>query len=177
MNLSSAKAGPLSGDLRGFTRSAQGVPLPGVQVLVHNVRDNTDLNIMSNSQGAYLVENLRPGRYELRAAKDGLASSELTAVDLRPQEDLQVDMTLDSSSESKGTAKSSLTADLRPPAVTANSDAAPLTDREKMLLERLDRLEQRLEAMEGQRWRRQHPATASAPLLVAAQAGARCFTV
>jgi hypothetical protein len=149
ISFSSAKAGPAFGDLRGFTRSAQGTPLPGVQVLVHCVNNNTDLNIVSNNQGAFLVENLRPGRYELRAAKEGLASTAKTTVDLRPQEDLQVDMTLDSSSGSKGTAKSSLTADLRTPAMTANSDAAPLTDREKMLLERLDRLEERLEAMEA----------------------------
>ena len=149
INFSSANAGPALGDLRGFTRSAQGVPLPGVQVLVHSVGDNTDLNIISDSQGAYLVENLRPGRYELRAAKEGLASSVLTTIDLRPQEDLQVDMTLDSSSGSKKTANSSLTADLRTPEVTANSEPAPLTDREKLLLERLDRLEQRLEAMES----------------------------
>ena len=149
LNLSSANAGPIFGDLRGFTRSAQGVPLPGVQVVVHSVGDNTDLNIISDSQGAYLVENLRPGRYELRAAKEGLASSVLTTIDLRPQEDLQVNMTLDSSSGSKGTVNSSLTADLRTPAVTGDSNATPLTDREKLLLERLDRLEQRLEAMES----------------------------
>src|SRR5580693_6152808 len=46
LNLSSANAGPIFGDLRGFTRSAQGVPLPGVQVLVHSGRDNTDLSII-----------------------------------------------------------------------------------------------------------------------------------
>ncbi|HXW13960.1 MAG TPA: TonB-dependent receptor [Terriglobia bacterium] len=170
MSFSSAHAGPVFGDLRGFTRSAQGAPLPGAQVLVHSVDDNTDLNIVSNDQGAFLVENLRPGRYELRAAKEGLASSELTTIDLRPQEDLQVDMTLDASSGSKGTAKSSLTADLRTPAVTANSDAAPPTDREKMLLDRLDQLERRLEAIEARDAKAATTAAASVqPAAVASQ--------
>ena len=149
LNLSSASAGPIFGDLRGVTRSVQGAPLPRVQVLVHSVEDNTDLNIMSSDQGAFLVENLRPGRYELRAAKDGLASRALTTVDLKPHQDLQVDMTLAPAEASKGAAGSSLTADLRTPAATGDSNAAPLTDREKLLLERLDRLEQRLEAMES----------------------------
>ena len=149
MGISSAQAGPAFGDLRGFTRSAQGTPLPGVQVMVHCVDYNTDLNIVSNDQGAFLVGNLMPGRYELRAAKDGLASSAKTIIDLRPQEDLQVDMTVDASSVPKGAARVSLTAGLNGPELTANSDAAPLTDREKMLLDRLDRLEQRLEAMEA----------------------------
>ena len=37
LNLSSASAGPIFGDLRGVTRSVQGAPLPRVQVLVHSV--------------------------------------------------------------------------------------------------------------------------------------------
>jgi len=102
LTLSSANAGPVFGDLRGVTRSVQGAPLPGVQVRVHSVEDNTDRNIVSNDQGAFLVENLRPGRYELRAAKAGLASSTLETVDLKPQQDLQVDMTLTSAGASKG---------------------------------------------------------------------------
>ncbi len=149
INLSSAKAGPIPGDLRGVTRSVQGAPLPGVKVLVHSVKDDIDLDVMSNDQGAYVVENLKPGRYELRAAKEGLASTELTTVDLRPHEDLTVDMALAPAERSKGAANSTLTADLHTPAVTAATDPAPLTNREKMLLERLDKLEQRLEAMES----------------------------
>jgi hypothetical protein len=168
LTLSSANAGPEFGDLRGVTRSVQGAPLPGVQVLVHSVEDNTDLNIMSNDQGAFLVENLRPGRYELRAAKEGLASSALTTVDLKPHQDLQVDVTLASASASKATANSNLTADLRSPAVAANTEPAPLTDREKMLLERLDRLEQRLAAMEA----KDAKAAAPAATAIAAQPAA-----
>jgi hypothetical protein len=102
LNLGSAHAGPIFGDLRGVTRSVQGAPLPRVQVWVHSVEDNTDLNIMSSDQGAFLVENRRPGRYELRAAKDGLASPALTTVDLKPHQDLQVDMTLAPAEASKG---------------------------------------------------------------------------
>jgi hypothetical protein len=179
LNLRSANAGPPPGELRGITRSAQGVPLPGAQVLVHDVRDRTNLNIVSDSQGAYLVENLRPGRYELRAAEGGLASSAVTTVDLRPGEHLQVDMTLDSSRGSKATMNSGLTADLRPPAVSGDPSAAPLTDRERALLERLDRLEQRLESMEAKAAAAsaspvaaQAPPDASPPKIVATAKGA-----
>ena len=56
--------------------------------------------------------------------------------------------------------------------MSANSDAAPLTDREKILLERLDRLEQRLEAMEAKDGKDVKPA---APW-PARQSTAACFT-
>ena len=75
--------GHCQGDLRGFTRSVQGAPLPGVQVLVHSVEENTDLKVLSDAQGAFLVYNLKPGRYQLRAAKEGLAASVTTAVELK----------------------------------------------------------------------------------------------
>jgi hypothetical protein len=164
MSFSFANAAPALGDLRGFTRSDQGAPLPGVQVLVHSVKDNADYKAVSDQQGAYLVENLKPGRYQLKAAKDGMAGPEVTTVDLRPQEDLRVDMTLVSSLN--GTI-SNLTADSQTPATPANMSSAPLTDREKMLLDRLDRLEQRLEAMEAKDAKVQTPA--ATPVATVAQ--------
>src|ERR1700722_3100672 len=60
LKLSSASAGPVFGELRGVTRSAQGAPIPAAQVLVHSVEDNTDLKIVSNGQGEFVAENLRP---------------------------------------------------------------------------------------------------------------------
>jgi hypothetical protein len=120
-----------------------------VQVLVHNVEDNTDRNIVSDRDGTFVVENLRPGRYQLRATKGGLASSSVTTIDLAPRQDLRVDMTLVAASGLTGATNPSLTADLHAPAVNGNSSEPPLTDREKLLLERLDRLEQRLAAMEA----------------------------
>jgi len=143
-----AKATPGFGNLRGIIRSAQGTPLPGAQVRVHCVNDNTDRNIVANDQGAYLAENLRPARYKLVATKDGMNSAEVTTVDLQPLEDLQVDMIL-YPAKSTVTAAANSVPDLRPPASGNSSSDAPLTAREKMLLERLDKLEQRLEAMEA----------------------------
>jgi hypothetical protein len=128
-----AKDAPAPGNLRGVTRSAQGMPLAGVQVRVHCVQDNTDRLVVSDDQGIYLAANLPPGRYELRAAEQGMGNSDVATVDLRSQEDLQVDMIL---------------VPLAPAALRA-ADDAPLTEREKALLERVNRLEERLAAMEA----------------------------
>jgi hypothetical protein len=159
VGLGSARAGSVSADLHGVTLNALGVPVPGARVSVHSVADNTDRSIVSDYDGTFVVENLRPGRYQLRATKGGLASTSATIVDLAPQQDLRVDMTLIPLEGSGAMANPNLTADLHTPTTSRNSGEAPLTDREKLLLERLDRLEQRLEAMEA----REASAAAPAP--------------
>ena len=137
------------GILRGVTRSAKGAPVSGVQVVVHSLDDYTDRSIVSDDQGAFLVENLKPGRYQLTATKAGLANLSVTTVELAPQQSLLVDMTIDTPSRSKGRSDPVRAADLHGPLVAVNSENPPLTERERQLLERIERLEQRLAALEA----------------------------
>ncbi len=90
------------GTVRGVTRNAQGAPLGGVQVIIHSLDENTDQRLESNNQGAFQVENLKPGRYQLTASKAGFGSSPLTTVELAASQSLLVDMTLAVSNGSKG---------------------------------------------------------------------------
>ena len=149
MSFRSAKAGPVFGDLRGVTRNAQGTPLPGVQVLVHCMNDNSDVGVISDDAGAFVVDNLKPGRYQVRALKGDLAIAAPTTVALGPQQDLWIDVTLVTPAESQGAANPPLDAGSHTPPATSGMGDAPLTDREKLLLDRLDRLEQRLAAIES----------------------------
>ncbi|HXW13961.1 MAG TPA: outer membrane beta-barrel protein [Terriglobia bacterium] len=174
LGLSSAQAGSVFGDLRGVTRNSQGAPLPGVRVSVHGVADNTELNTVSNEQGVFLVANVKPGRYQLKATKEGLASSAMTTVSVAPQQDLRVVMTLAPLNPSKAVANPK-----RTPTAAGNSTASLLSD-QKLLLEQLEqrlkaaeaaradqdlllaRLEQRLEAMEVKEAKGASPAAAPA---------------
>jgi hypothetical protein len=167
-----AYGGATFGALRGVTRSAEGFPLSGVQVVVHSLDENTDRSIVSDDQGTYLVENLKPGRYQLTANKAGITSSSLTSVELAPQQSLRVDMTLTSTSESKGTSNPARVGDLREPSAAATPVDPPLTVRERLLLERIDRLEQRLAALEAKEAEAAIPiVTASQPLAAPSLAG------
>ena len=177
ISFTSAQAGPGYGDVHGVTLNALGAPLPRVQVLVHSVEDNTDRDIISDDDGTFVVANLLPGRYQLRATKGGLASSSVTTVDLAPQQNLRVDMTLVPAGGSKASGDPNLTADLHTPATTGNSGEGPLTDREKLLLERLDRLEKRLEAMEAKQASVATPAAPAQPAPVVSQAKTSAATV
>jgi hypothetical protein len=149
MSIGAAIAGPPSGDIHGVTRDALGSPMPGVQVVLHGVENQSDRKIVSDAQGTYVLSNLSPGHYELRASKQNLGSSSVTTVSVEPAQDLRVDVTLVAMSGPTPVGNAAPVADVHTPAASANANEAPLTDREKMLLERLDRLETRLAAMEA----------------------------
>ena len=145
------------GTVRGVTRNAEGAPLGGVQVVIHSLDEDADRTTLSDQRGAFLVENLKPGRYQLTANKSGLASLLTATVELGPQQSLQVDMTLAAPADSRETIASTRVAELPKPSAKSNADGPPLTQREKQFLERIDRLEQRLAALEASQARSAEP--------------------
>ncbi len=175
MGISPANAGPASAGVRGVTVNALGATVPGVRVSVRSMEDNTDRNTVSDRDGTFVVDNLSPGRYQLRATKGGLASS--TMVSLVAQQDLRVDLTLVPAERPTPVANPNLAADLHTPAAGSKTGEAPLTDREKLLLDRLDKLEQRLEAMEAKQASLVTPAASAPPAPVALPAKTSATTV
>jgi len=82
------------GDLRGTTRDPSGLPLPATAVTVHSLDENSDRRVMSGEDGAFVIENLKPGRYQLAAAKEGFQKSPVVNVDLSARQSLRVDLTV-----------------------------------------------------------------------------------
>jgi hypothetical protein len=82
------------GDLRGTTRDPSGLPLAATALTVHSLDENTDRDVMSGEDGSFLVENLKPGHYQLTAAKEGFQKSAAINVELSARQSLRVDITL-----------------------------------------------------------------------------------
>jgi hypothetical protein len=111
------------GALGGVTRdSTNGQPVPQTQVTAHSADKNTDRTAISGPDGVFSIANLEPGSYEISVTKDGFQKTSVH-VDVANRS-TQLDIKLQLA-------------------------AAPLSEREKQLLERLDRLEARLAAMEA----------------------------
>jgi len=162
-----AYAASLPGDIHGVVRDSEGQPVAGAQVLVHNVDENTDHAVLSAMDGAFLVKGLKPGQYHLTASKEGCRVSQDTTVKIASDESLAVEMTLTIPKEQGSSLTTSSTlskpgpASLKQPSVdqegngtqasaaSVGADNPPLTEREKQLLARIERLEQRLSAMEA----------------------------
>jgi len=150
LTLSSAASGAsIFGDLRGVIRDSSGLPLAQAQIKVHSVEENTDRTVVSGVDGSFEVDNLKPGHYQLTASKDGLASSSVTTLQLAAQENLQVDLTIAAPNRAGGSSGQALTADSHGQSAGEKPGNAPLTEREKQLLERVDQLERRLAVLES----------------------------
>lgn len=89
------------GDLRGVTRDPSGLPLPNAAVTVHSLDENTDRKAISGDDGAYAVENLKPGHYQLTATRTGFQKSAEITVELSSRQSLRVDITLTLESHSE----------------------------------------------------------------------------
>lgn len=112
------------GSIAGITRdSVSSQPVAQAQIIAHNVDKNTDRTASSGADGAFSITNLEPGSYEVRVMKEGFQKSAVR-VDVTAHWAAQLDLPLQTA-------------------------AAPLTNREKQLLDRIDRLEARLNAMEA----------------------------
>ncbi|HTB15376.1 MAG TPA: TonB-dependent receptor [Bryobacteraceae bacterium] len=89
------------GDLRGVTRDPSGLPLPAVAVTIHRLDDNSDREVISGDDGSFLVENLKPGHYQLTATKEGFRNSGAVNAELSARQSLRVDFTLALASQSE----------------------------------------------------------------------------
>lgn len=83
------------GAIHGITRDSGGEPAASVNVVVHSTGAD-DRTVVSGKDGAYSVENLTPGRYELEANLDGSRGSASEPVDVGAHENVAVDLTLGS---------------------------------------------------------------------------------
>ena len=119
----------------GLTRdSASGKPVAEAQIVAHNLDKGSDRVTVSNADGIFTFTNLEPGLYEVAATKSGFQKSSAN-VEVAARRTARVELTLLTAGGERRTAE--------------KSDEAPLTARERQLLERIDRLEGRLAAMEA----------------------------
>jgi hypothetical protein len=113
--------------------SSNGKPVAKAQIVAHNLDKGTDRTTVSDADGIFTFTNLEPGKYEFAAVKDGFMKSS-TRVEVAALRTARVDIPLQIAADVRGTVK---------------SEPAPLTEREKQLLERFDSLEKRLASMEA----------------------------
>jgi Putative beta-barrel porin-2, OmpL-like. bbp2/Carboxypeptidase regulatory-like domain len=98
---------PLIGsELRGTIQNSKGAPIAGAEVLIHSVDDESDRTLASDHLGYFVVEDLKPGRYQLRISAKGFASASAgKTIQVAPQESLRVDVTLADASAPAGSSR------------------------------------------------------------------------
>ncbi len=123
------------GLVSGVTRdSATGKPVADAQIVVHNLDRGPDRAAVTGTNGIFTVTNLEAGVYEVAVTKNGFQKAS-AQVNVAAGRTVQVEFPLQAAADLSRT--------------TEKSDNAPLTERERKLLERIDRLEGRLAAVEA----------------------------
>lgn len=129
-----------AGTIRGITRDASGHSVAAALVTVRSVRENIKHTVVSGTDGAFFIADLKPGMYELSAQADGFATSLLTTVDVKDQQTAIVDVPLANNLlPSKNVSAASKPSflkrfvmaywtDWHPPAETVTSSNAPNTE-------------------------------------------------
>jgi hypothetical protein len=130
----------------GITRdSSNGQPMAAVQIVAHNLDKGTDRSTTSDGAGIFTFTDLEPGQYQVAAMKNGFETA-AAQIAVAANRTARVELPLRAAADVRQTAP--------------KLDNAPLTEREKQLLERLDLLEKRLASVESKDAIVAQPATA-----------------
>ena len=82
------------GSVRGVVQDSSGAAIPGAQVSLHSVDENTDRTVTSDDSGNYLFENVKAGQYSLHASHSGFADIQLAGIALSARQDLRSILTM-----------------------------------------------------------------------------------
>jgi Carboxypeptidase regulatory-like domain len=83
------------GSIVGTVQDALGAAIPGALITVKNLSDNTSRSAVSDNSGEFQVLNLRPGPYEVVAAKEGFTNAAITGITLDARQQFRADVKLE----------------------------------------------------------------------------------
>src|SRR5277367_913855 len=89
------------GSLRGLTVDATGSAIPAAEITLHGLDDNSDHQAISGDDGAFEIENLKPGRYRVTGHKPGFADALVPQLALEARQELRVTLTFAVASQSQ----------------------------------------------------------------------------
>jgi len=90
----SLRAQSTFGAVRGTALDQSGTALPGAQVTLHSLDENTTVVTPSDESGTFSFENIKPGHYTVTAAREGFAKATVSQFELTARQILRVDVTL-----------------------------------------------------------------------------------
>lgn len=99
-------AGPLAhaqstfGSVRGNVVDASGAAIPDAQIVLHNSDENTERAVNTDTSGGFVFENVKAGKYTLRAHRDGFADTVVSGISVEARQDLRLGATLNVAAQS-----------------------------------------------------------------------------
>jgi hypothetical protein len=110
-----------AGSIRGVVQDNTGALIPDSKITIHSLDENTDHVVAADASGAFVIENLKPGKFTLHAQHEGFADTNLTGISLDPRQDLRLTVQL-------SVAQQSMTVEVSSAADQINTEDASLSD-------------------------------------------------
>ncbi len=82
------------GSVRGTVQDSTGAGIPGTQLVLHSLDENTDRTFTSDAAGSFLFENVKAGKYSLKAHHEGFADTVTSGITVEARQDLRLSSTL-----------------------------------------------------------------------------------
>jgi hypothetical protein len=82
------------GSVRGIVQDNTSAVVADSQVVLHSTDENTERTVNADASGSFTFENVKAGKYSLRAHHDGFADTVLTGVSLEARQDLRLTVSL-----------------------------------------------------------------------------------
>ncbi len=82
------------GSLRGTVQDSTGAAIPGTRIVLHSTDENSDRTIDSDITGDFTFENVKAGKYSLKAHREGFADTVVSGITVDARQDLRLATTL-----------------------------------------------------------------------------------
>jgi hypothetical protein len=90
----SLRAQSTFGSIRGMAQDISGAAIPDTQVTLHSIDENTDRVVTTDASGSYTLENVKAGKYSIRAQRTGFADTVIDGITLAARQDLRFTLSM-----------------------------------------------------------------------------------
>lgn len=80
--------------VRGMTQDTGNAVLPATQVTLHSLEENSNRSTISDDAGSFVFENIKPGKYSIKAHHEGFGEATVSDVTVTARQDLRVNLIL-----------------------------------------------------------------------------------
>src|SRR5258707_5752728 len=88
------------GSVRGVVQDNTSAVISDTQVVLHSTDENTERTVTADTSGNFIFENVKAGKYSLRAHHDGFADTALTGISVEARQDLRLTVSLNVAAQS-----------------------------------------------------------------------------
>jgi Carboxypeptidase regulatory-like domain/TonB dependent receptor len=82
------------GSVRGVAQDDSGAVLPATHITLHSLDENSDRQVKTDADGSFAIENVKPGKYSLRAEISGFAATVMNGIAVEARQDVRLTVVL-----------------------------------------------------------------------------------